>query len=141
MVLEGNPALVAAFRRGDRTALEQVYWAYVNEVERVLRRGVAASRLQGHGLSAPDVHDLLHETFVRAFEERARLAYDGLRPYAPFVCTIARNLVIDAVRKHNREVALADFDLPDDAPEPEVPWAEPATVRAVEQYLAHLSPQ
>ena len=41
----------------------------------------------------------MQEAFRRAFEERARSAYDGLRPYRRYLLTITRNLVIDQLRK------------------------------------------
>ena len=40
--------------------------------------------------------------FTRAFTPRARLAYDGIRPYGGFLCGIARNLVLDRLRKDAR---------------------------------------
>lgn len=49
-----------------------------------------------------DLHDTVSETFRRAFEERARLAYDGLAPYGAYLCGIARNLVIDRLRSQGR---------------------------------------
>jgi RNA polymerase sigma-70 factor (ECF subfamily) len=133
--------LLASFRRGDRAALERVYWECVDEVERSVRRGIAAVRLQAKGLGAADARDLVHETFARAFEERARLAYDGLRPYLPFLCTIARNLVIDLARKQGREITVEDLDAMAESPEPELPYAEPEVMRAVESYLANLPPE
>ncbi|MBI5477843.1 MAG: sigma-70 family RNA polymerase sigma factor [Deltaproteobacteria bacterium] len=62
-----------------------------------------------------DLHDVLSETFRRAFEERARLAYSGLIPYEAYLRTIARNLVVDRLREQARgivaieEVAEADL--------------------------------
>jgi RNA polymerase sigma-70 factor, ECF subfamily len=139
--MEFGRELLAAFRRGERAAMEQVYWGCVDEIERVVRSALAKARIQSRWqASASDVRDLVQETFVRAFDERARIAYDGLRPYLPFLCTIARNLVVDAVRKQGREITTAELELPDE-PEPELPWTDRATVRAVEEYLAGLDPE
>jgi RNA polymerase sigma-70 factor (ECF subfamily) len=56
-----------------------------------------------------ELEALVQEVFTRAFEPRTRLAYDGLRPYAGFLNGIARNVVLDRVRKDARhqEVATA----------------------------------
>ncbi len=45
-----------------------------------------------------DLHDVLAETFCNAFNERARLSYNGLVPYQGYLRTIARNIVIDNLR-------------------------------------------
>lgn len=131
-VFVGRPELLARFRAGERPALEEVYFAYVDIVAYVVRqtfRGAEAA-------------DLIQETFTRAFAERARLAYDGLRPYKPFVLTICRNLVVDEARKRGRELVVEEppETLPaDGAHDPE--WADPATVAAVERYIAGLEPK
>jgi RNA polymerase sigma-70 factor (ECF subfamily) len=54
-------------------------------------------RFIGYG-SGFELQDVLHETFRRAFEPGARAAYDGIRPYGPYVATIARNLVLRSFR-------------------------------------------
>src|SRR5690606_35831433 len=55
--------------------------------------------------------------FVRAFAEPARLAYDGLRPYRPYLLRITKNLMIDRHRARRRRgarqvesAALGDID-------------------------------
>lgn len=57
-----------------------------------------------------ELHDALHETFRRAFEPRARDGYDGLRPYGPYLRTIARNVVLQTFRA--REVVVLDESKP-----------------------------
>lgn len=124
-----RPGLLPRFRRGERAALEEVYFAYVDLVAHVVRQSF-------HGAHAAD---LIQETFARAFAERARLAYDGLRTYKPFLLTICRNLVVDEARKRGREVVVDDPPEPlpgDDARDPE--WADAATVAVVERYVAGL---
>lgn len=55
------------------------------------------------GVNAPfDLESLVQEVFVRAFEPRARLAYDGVRPYGAFLVGIARNIVLDQLRRRAR---------------------------------------
>jgi RNA polymerase sigma-70 factor (ECF subfamily) len=121
--------LLPRFRRGERAALEEVYFAYIDLVAFVVRQSF-------HGAHAAD---LIQETFARAFAERARLAYDGLRPYRPFLLTICRNLVVDDGRKRGRELAVDDPPEPlpaDGGHDPE--WADAETVAVVERYVAGL---
>jgi RNA polymerase sigma-70 factor (ECF subfamily) len=144
--LRGDAALLARFRAGDRAALERVYWAYVDRVETVVRHGFQILREGGAtqipGVGPSEVGDLVQETFVRAFAERARLAYDGLRDYAPFLSTIARNLLVDRARKQGRELQLDDLaQLDAAAPPPDEPYADEPTMKAVKEYLESLSPE
>jgi RNA polymerase sigma factor (sigma-70 family) len=98
---------LAAFREGKRDALERVYRQHVADVSTFLRTGFMyttndkPTRFAGVRDSF-DLESLVQEVFARAFEERARLAYDGLRPLGAFLRGIARNLVLDRLRKHVR---------------------------------------
>ncbi|MFC1612217.1 RNA polymerase sigma factor [Myxococcota bacterium] len=92
------------FRGGDPEALAQVYNEYLRPVFAHLSRGFMIEskgrKIWFSGFSDPlDLDDTVQEVFVRAFQEQARLAYDGLRPYLNFLLTIARNLVIDKLRR------------------------------------------
>jgi RNA polymerase sigma-70 factor (ECF subfamily) len=83
-----------------------VYEAYVQEVELVARRGFVTGMNAEHrvpGAAAEDVRDLVQETFTRAFAPKARSAYDGLRPYRPYLLRVLKNLMIDRARASNRE--------------------------------------
>lgn len=62
----------------------------------------------------------VQETFIRAFQPRARDAYDGFRPFRPYLLRIARNLLVDRARKAGRlqfgeaiDVDAIDEDAPD----------------------------
>ena len=145
-LLRSRPELLAGFRRGERAALTAVYWAYVDRVERTVRYGysiVSRGDVRVPGAHRDEIVDAVQETFLRAFEERARLAYDGQRDYAPYLRTIARNLLADRARKLGRELsfdALAeseDLDRPSAADDDEA-WATPETMRVVTKYLASL---
>lgn len=106
--LEGDRALLDAFRRGERAALETVFDLYVDDVALTVRAGVVvqvdgqAVRV-GTRIPEPEVEVLVQETFARAFAPRAREGYDGVRPYGPYLGTIARNLVIDRGRELQRQ--------------------------------------
>jgi RNA polymerase sigma factor (sigma-70 family) len=142
-ILRTDAALLSRFRKGERDALEQVYWAYVDRVERVVRYGFQLMREDGvvhvDGVRAGDVADLVQETFVRAFAERARLSYDGLRDYGPFLVTITRNLLADRARKRGREMAFVELESVEELVVlQEQPYADEPTMKAVRDYLAQL---
>lgn len=99
--------LLAAFRDGRRDALEHVYRRHVVGVASYLRRGFLYSSddkpMRFAGIhSSYELESLVQEVFTRAFAPRARLAYDGLRPYEAFLIGIARNIVIDQLRRQAR---------------------------------------
>jgi RNA polymerase sigma-70 factor (ECF subfamily) len=145
--LRTTPDLLGRFRNGERQALECVYWAYVERVEAVFRRGFHLMRpeqaIHVIGLNREELADAVQETFTRAFAERARLAYDGIRDYGPFVVTIARNLLLDLARKRGRELQLKELGEAWDPPAPreEEPYADEATMKAVRGYLADVPPE
>lgn len=133
--LRDDRALLERFRRGEPSALEAVYWAYVGVVSRVLMR--AARHLTG-----AEPADLVQDTFMRAFTEPARLGYDGIRPYQPYLLTTARNLVVDRARRQGREPwAELDAELEPAAepPDPDDPLVDPALARVVDAYVAGLT--
>jgi RNA polymerase sigma factor (sigma-70 family) len=93
-----------AFRRGDKEALAEIYDEYVKPIFALLRSGFSFAsqdrRVVFIGLrSHAEIEVIVQEVFTRAFTERARLAYDGVRPYRNYLFTIARNLVADRARK------------------------------------------
>jgi RNA polymerase sigma-70 factor (ECF subfamily) len=148
-IFRGRHDLLVGFRAGARPALEEVYWACVDRVERIARTGFlvagAGVRVAGLGHNPGEVADLVQEVFARAFAPAARDAYDGLRDYTPYLDRIARNLLADRARKKGREVpsdvALLEVAADDEPEEDEGPWTDPDTVGLVSQYLAALSPE
>lgn len=94
-------ALLAEFRRGEPEALTRVYRAYSPRVMRYLSNGF---RVRGDKTSSVarvgplDLEAAHQDTFVRAFSEKARLAYDGLRPFEGFLLAIARSAAVDTLR-------------------------------------------
>ena len=128
------------FKAGERSFLEKVYFAYVDEVEAHVRHFLAASgRKSG---ARPDVGDLVQEAFVRAFGEKARLALDGQRDYGPFLGALTRNLMIDWARRNGRELPTEDLDrFPESPPPSEREWADPETMAEVNAYLGEVPPE
>ncbi|HSR96900.1 MAG TPA: sigma-70 family RNA polymerase sigma factor [Kofleriaceae bacterium] len=107
--LDRDRALLDAFRRGEREALGQVYFDHVDAVAKLVRHGffLASHGLRVPGASQLDIeHELVQEVFVRAFAERARNGYDGLRPYRPYLLRIAKNLMIDRQRARGHAIAV-----------------------------------
>lgn len=94
-----DPTEVEPFKRGERAALERVYRTHVAMVERYVR----AVLLRTRRFSGSNLSDLVQEVFMRAFSASARDSYDGRREYAPYLTTIARNVVVDWHRRTSRE--------------------------------------
>jgi len=135
--------LLRGFRKGDREALTRVYRLHIDDVENLVRRALVRLGL----LTAANLADVVQEGFLRAFSERARLGYDGLREYRPYLLTVARNVVMDWARRHGREIPTADLpdDGPPDAAEPgiadeAVGFPQPVVALAA-AYVQGLSPE
>jgi len=111
-LLSGDRKLLKRFRGGESEAMARVYDEYSPAIAAFLTKGFTFSSkgrlLQFRGYHQPfDLENALQETFVRAFSERARLAYDGLNPYKSYVTAIARNLVLSELRR--REIAMSQL--------------------------------
>lgn len=145
--------LVRGFKAGERAALTEVYRRHAEEVALLLRHGFAfesggrGHRFVGFG-SGFELQDVLHETFRRAFEPRARAAYDGIRPYGAYVGTIARNLVLRSFRAREVLFPLLDGggEQPtvvspiDEGPSPEREVHDAEVRELVAGFLATLAP-
>ena len=143
-VFEANRALLAAFRSGDRAALTKVYWHYVEAVERLLRLGFSTAEYRVPGLPSADIGDAVQETFTRALAPRARDAYDGLRPFRPYLLRIARNLLIDRARRSDRihyGAALNQDTADQTAQSPEEFLASNRLRDATKDFVAQLDPR
>ncbi len=143
----GDRDLLDRYRRGERVALERVYWAYIDSVERLVTRCVRAQS-PFPPESSVSVEDLVQEVFTRAFSESSRLAYDGIRDYGPYLFTIARNVVVDAFRRRGREVPTDLETLSEHAASDPSGWGAEAPLSTdvqvlarVRGYLAQLSPE
>jgi len=107
-LLLSDRALLDAFRRGERRAIERVYHCYLGQVVSLLRRGFGFASA-GKPMTFRGLHDAwelecaVQDVFSRAFSADARLAYDGISPYGPYLLTIARNWAISRERSEGRE--------------------------------------
>lgn len=106
MIFLENRELLDRFRRGDKQALLETYRFYVRDVSRFLTRGFSFDS-DGKGCSfrgfrgGYEIEAAIQEVFRRAFEERARLAYNGIDPYRPYLLRIARNAVINDLKSRH----------------------------------------
>lgn len=90
-LLRDDAACREAFRRGERWAMTKVYRSYLPLVNAVCTHGFGGGF---RGFFDPvDREDALQTIFAAAFEERARLSYNGLDPYGSFLRGIAHNVV------------------------------------------------
>lgn len=108
MELKGNEELVEAFREGDRQVLGQIYEAYVDEVEAMLRGGFTftsdGKTVRFQGFREPfRVRETVQDSFIHAFKERVRDGYDSSRSFGPYLKTVIRNHMIDRFRRRQLE--------------------------------------
>lgn len=104
MELKGHPERVELFRQGDRETLAELYEAHLETVERFLRGGFTFSSggktMRFRGFAEPfRLQESVQAGFIHAFRKSAREAYDGQRPFRPYLLGIVRNFMIDEFRK------------------------------------------
>lgn len=154
-------SLLDGFRAGRPDALTRIYGEHAPELARRLRTGFSfeadgrTHRFNGFA-GAFELQDALQSTFRLAFEPGARARYDGLRPYAPYLFTIARNVVLRSFRAREvlfpttGEMTLAvesrgatdgagDAAGPTDAADPEAALQRAQLRRLVAAFLETLS--
>jgi len=117
MFLAKNKKLLAAFKRGEREAMDEIYRHYAPGVTAFLRKGFTFRSGKGNfyfkGIQDPaDVKNAVQEVFRRAFEGRARDSYNGINSFTNWVLAIGRNMVINQFR--NREIAFSQYIAPTD---------------------------
>jgi len=115
---EGESALIARARRGDTAALDQLYRRHRDYVY-TLCLNLCGNR--------EEAHDLLQETFVRAWRGLPKFA--GRSSFSTWLYRIAVNVARSAARRRRDPVAL-----------PAKPEADLETVDRVRSALARLKP-
>ncbi len=153
-ILQENRKLLDAFRRGEETALSQVYGAYAESLFAFLKNGFSFNskgrKLFFRGYSASwQLEDAVQDIFFRAFRKESRMAYDGLRAYKNYLFSIARNRTVDYYRKnridHLDVRELQEIDEREMLNEHPVPSAEEISGNkelkdAVRQFIRDLTP-
>jgi len=98
---------VGRFQAGQRDVLEQIYWENIDQIEALVR----ACLVRAQRFSVANLTDLVQDVFAKAFSPKARAAYDGEREYGPFLRQLARNTLVDWLRRGTHEIlAPVDFD-------------------------------
>ena len=98
-LLRDDSRVREAFRRGERWAMNEVYQVYFPVVSIVARQGFGNFR----GFFNPaDRDDAIQTIFAAAFEEKARLSYNGVDPYVSFLRGLAHNVVRRMLEKSTR---------------------------------------
>jgi RNA polymerase sigma factor (sigma-70 family) len=148
-IFTNNRALLDRFRRGERSALSEVYYRYVDEVATLARRGFTIESI-GHvyvrGTGRDGERELVQETFAKAFSEKARAAFDGLSPYRPYLLRITKNLMIDRFRADKRQagveldaVNVDEGQLAEPEQPPDLHWKK--LHAAASEFIATLDPE
>jgi len=126
--LSEDRAWLTGFRAGEAAALERVFRTYAPLVFQSIRGGASlANGTRVYMNNADEEDDVVQDTFIRLLSPQARARYDGLRPYGALVRTVARNALVDHLRKRGRlqdrekpmladDVAAAPEDTPGHAP-------------------------
>ncbi len=105
--------------------------------------GVLTRFLQRHWRQSADIADLRQETYARAYEAALRKRPERIKP---FLLQIARNLMIDQVRRQSvvSLETMADFDWPnvsDDGPSLERHITARQQLRLLQEALDELPPR
>lgn len=148
--LSQNRELLERFRAGDAAAIAEVYRHYAPGLARFLKNGFpfefGGSPGQFRGFRSPlELAECVQEVFTRALTEDARLAYDGINPYAGYLAGIARNFVLNEFRRRRNAAAAlsgAPLDMvPEGVVQPDVDLEESEAARLVSEFVATLSGQ
>jgi len=135
-LLVEDRALLDSFRRGEDRAIERVYGEYVGQVTALLRNGFSfmsgghSTYFKGYK-DAWELECAVQDVFIQAFSPRARESYDGIKPFGPYLMTIARNRVISLLRSETRELRRRSMLAAEGPP----PGPESPEKQAIEQQL------
>ena len=121
--------LMRAANAGDEGAYRRLLGALAPVLRATARRGLARS-----GASESDSEDLVQDTLLAIHLKRH--TWDANRPIGPWIRAIARNKLIDHLRKRGGRVDLPIDDFEDTLPEQKE--APPVETRDVTPYFASL---
>lgn len=117
---KSDEELMSLYQQGEYGAFEELYFRHSGRVY-----GYLKNRISIPG----EAEDLLQHTFLKLHQ--ARDNYNGMLPFLPWLFSIARNLLIDHLRKHraipiesDKLMALAEKASQGGNPEPVVSWEE-----------------
>jgi len=136
--MDSDESLVRAYRKGDQTALEALVYKYTRHLYNFVRQYARAGQ---------DAEDIVQETFIKAWKHFGK--FDATKSFKTWLFTIARNTLIDSMRKR-RETPFSDrenedgdlLDIPDDRAElPEEAFAALEEKESVRRALLALPPR
>ena len=128
-LLRDDATIREAFRAGKRRALAEVYRVYAPLVQTVVSRGFGGF---GGFYNPSDRDDAFQTIFAAAFEEKARLRYNGLDPYSKYLRGIAHNVVRRMLERRKR------FNRTDGQPEPSEKSRQTAEDQVIDQQVQHV---
>jgi len=89
---------------GDELAFEILFYRYRGKVSNFIKKSIPPSI---------DLEETVHEIFLRIWANKEKL--DADRPFGPYLFRVARNIVIDEVRKNIQHIIyLRDGSFPSD---------------------------
>lgn len=91
---------VVRIRDGDKDGLKEIYLAYVKFIYAVIYEILQ---------NKENTEDVTSEFFIKLWDVAER--YEPGRGHRGYLATIARNMAIDYIRKHRREILSAEPDL------------------------------
>lgn len=117
--------LMQKFCEGDANAFDEIYSRYAGRLLGFLKRRISDGRL---------AEDVFQETLMKFIQNRHKFRVE--LPFAPWLFTLCRNVMIDALRKRHRvnETELSEQPLPSALLE----TATPALSGGYENYLVGL---
>ena len=141
MTPEREQDVIRRVLRGDSEAFSELVAAYQKTVYNIARR------LLG---SREDAEDLTQETFLTAYRRLGD--FRGESRFSTWLCRIASNACIDALRRRKHTDALsltlededaedAEWEIPDESLAPEALLSQKLTRDAVRRGLRELSPE
>ena len=111
---KSDEELMIAYQLGEAQALEELYSRHAPKVLGYLRKKVKNEAF---------AHDIFQSTFLKLHKNRSR--YDAAFPFLPWLFTICRSELLDAVKKPH----MSQEKLWAEPPEPAL--EEPATTREI----------
>lgn len=100
-----------AAEAGDGAAYRRLLAELASFLRAVVRRKAAVS-----GLAVADIEDVVQETLLAIHLKRG--TWDPTQPVGPWVAAIARNKMIDSLRRRGRRIDLPIEDFEDSLPAP-----------------------
>ncbi|MEQ7798871.1 RNA polymerase sigma-70 factor [Pedobacter sp. ASV1-7] len=87
--------LISMLQQGDQQALSTLYYLHVKQLKYYAQRTAQSPFL---------AEDIVHDTFVKVWENR--LLIDPLRPFKPYLFTIAKRNLLNMLKRAQHETAI-----------------------------------